>query len=45
MESHAFLIRHAEEIIALVEAAELQNRQWHSPLVSEALAALNKEGK
>ena len=35
----AYLRNHAQDFIKLIEAAELQNRQWHSPLVSEALAA------
>ena len=36
------LTDHAEAIRDLVVAAELQNRQWNSPLVSEALAKLEE---
>jgi len=43
MDFETYLRNHAKEIINLVEAAELQNKQWNSPLVSEALASLNKE--
>jgi hypothetical protein len=40
----ALLANRRREIIELVKAVELQNRQWHSPLVTEALNALDKEG-
>ena len=36
-----FLVNHADAIEALVKAAELQNRMWHSPAVTKALAALD----
>jgi hypothetical protein len=37
----AYLIKHAPAIAELVEIVELQNRNWHSPAVTEALAKLN----
>lgn len=38
----AYLANRRREILALVEAVELQNRNWHSPIVTEALANLDR---
>lgn len=37
------LIRNSEALLELVKAVELQNKNWQSPLVTEALSKLERK--